>query len=88
LVTRTPPGVNLNISANRPSGLLQALQERCKTGLSLRIVGGCVHQHSDAANATGLLRYCAGEPHSRRRTTEEKEIPPPHARPRAQEAQS
>jgi hypothetical protein len=51
-----------------------------KARLSLWIVGGCVHQHSDASHALALLR-ARQQRHRRRAAKSRDELPPPHVVP-------
>src|SRR6266511_1176784 len=61
----TPAIVDLQVAADGPAPLLQPLQERCKAGLSFRIVRGRAHEHADAPHPLALLRARRERPRSR-----------------------
>src|SRR4029453_5475141 len=74
---------DLQVSANRPAQLPQALLEHHVSCLCLRIVRCERHEHADASHALGLLRV-SGERTGRYRAAEKcDELAPPHCRPRA-----
>jgi hypothetical protein len=53
------------IAADGPSQLLQRLQERCKTGLFLRIILGQGGKHAEEPYSFTLLRACGERPGDR-----------------------
>jgi hypothetical protein len=55
---------------------LEALQQRCDIGLSLRITLGVSHEHADAPHPHGLLRPRRERPCSRRSAEQCDEVAP------------
>jgi hypothetical protein len=46
----------MHVAAIAPAQLLQALQERCQTGLSFRTIPGHAHEHTETPHPAALLR--------------------------------
>jgi len=67
-IARGPTNFDPNVTADRPPGLLQTLQECRETGLPFRVVRREVHDHADAPRAIRLLRARRERP--RRRAAE------------------
>jgi len=59
VVGRGPAGIDPQVG---PAQLFQGLRERREAGLSLRIVGGPIHEHADAPHALDLLRARRARP--------------------------
>src|SRR5262245_65640584 len=55
IAVRRPAIVDPEVVAQRPTKLGEPLHERPEPGLRLRIVGGEVHKHPDAAHPFALL---------------------------------
>src|SRR5258708_34715721 len=51
-----PTIVDLDIASFNPTQVLEALQQRCDIGLSLRITLGVSHEHADAPHPLGRPR--------------------------------
>jgi hypothetical protein len=81
---RAPADVDEHVAADRPAGLLHALNECHEAGLSFRVVRGRVHKHADASHAPVLLRARHQRP--RRRAAEKgNELTSPHIRSQGQQ---
>src|SRR5271169_5141305 len=64
-IVRAPAGVNPHIAAVAPAQSLQGLLKRREGGLTLWIVSGPVHKHTDMPHLLGLLRARIERPCSR-----------------------
>src|SRR5215471_14666820 len=77
-----PADVDTDVAADNPAPLLQTLYKRRQAGLSVRIVRGRMHQHTDAPRLLGLLRQRRNRPSCRRAPDQFYELSPPHRNPR------
>ena len=81
MAAASPPGraiVDLQVSANRPAQLLEALLEHHDSCLRLRIVRREWHEHANAPHLPGLLRPCRERPCRCRTAEKHDELAPPH----------
>ena len=62
---RTPADVDPHISTVSPAQLLHALLECREASLTLWVVGGPVHEYTDAPHPLRLLRARRHRPHNR-----------------------
>src|SRR5215471_1729181 len=83
-----PADVDTDVAADNPAPLLQTLHKRRQAGLSVRIVRGRMHQHTDAAHRIGLLRAYQDWPSHASASKDLDEFAPPHCRPAAQDRAS
>jgi hypothetical protein len=65
--------IDLKVTADGPSPLLESLPERRSASLSFRIVLDIKHQHTNAPYPTGLLRPRRQRPRHRRATEQRDE---------------
>jgi hypothetical protein len=72
-----PAGVDAQVAAFTPAQFLQALHERREARLSLPIVPGQAHKHTDVPNCARLLRPCRERPCDRRAAEKGDELAPP-----------
>ena len=74
-----PADVDPHVAAVGPAQLLQSLQERCNTGLALRVVRCLAHKYANAPHPLGLLRPRRERPRRRRAAEKRDELAPPHS---------
>src|SRR6516164_253174 len=73
--------INLYVSANNPSSLLQSLHQSCDLDCSFRVVLRYVHEYADPADLFRLLRTHGRRPNGCRSRDSIDEIAAPHCRP-------
>jgi|SRR5262245_48261140 len=76
-VRRAPANVDLYVAAFGPAQLLQSLQERRGTRLTLRVVFGVAYEQANTPHPLALLRRRSKRP-CRRAADKRNELAPPH----------
>src|SRR5262249_32170501 len=74
-----PASVDPHIAANIPAQFLQALVERCKSILTLRVVRCPVHEDTDPPKTFRLLRVRRERPRGHRAAEQRYERATPHS---------
>ena len=85
-IGRGPAGVDLQVAADAPAQLPQALQECPDAGLPCRIVRSCGYEYADAPHPLALLRT-RGERPCRHAAKKRDELAPSHCPPRLRTGQ-
>src|SRR5262249_47785990 len=75
-IIASPTVVDPNITAHRPSALLQSLEEPRDAGLPLLIVSGQVHERTDAAHSLARLGVRRDRPRRYRAAERDNEFSP------------